>query len=55
MFQSHQAVKVVDETLELFGQAGAVVELDNGKGEVGVQMDVDGVVWHFQPAQIRGL
>lgn len=55
MFATYQGVKVVDEELELVGQAGAVVSGPNEAGEYSVKMDASGEVWEFQPAQIRAL
>jgi hypothetical protein len=55
MFQAYQAVKVVDEGLEAFGQAGRVVSGPNEKGEYSVKMDADDAVYEFEPAAIRAL
>lgn len=55
MFQVYQAVKVVDESLELFGQVGRVVALANDKGQYGVKMDESDETFDFEPSAIRGL
>lgn len=55
MFQAYQSVKVVNEELEHFGQVGAVVELEGEDGTVGVKIDLDGEIYQFAPADVRGL
>lgn len=54
-FQVYQSVKVENEELELHGHAGNVVEPSRADGQIGVRMDVDGVVWEFAPSDLRAL
>ena len=50
------SVKVINEKLELFGQAGYVNEPPKDDDAlVGVKMDVDGEDWEFKQSDIETL
>jgi len=49
-------VKVINENLDHYGQAGYVVEPPKGDDDdVGVKMDVDGEVYQFAQGDIEAL
>jgi hypothetical protein len=58
MYQVMQSVKIDNETLALHGHAGYVTEAlepSDTVSKVSVRMDVDGDVYEFDQADVKGL
>ncbi len=53
--QVMQSIKVTNEKLDLFGQAGHVVGFDANTKKVSAKMDVDGEVYEFDQTDVQGL